>query len=179
MVVQSKAWEQVGKSFESLGAHLRSRLDEVGEDAAAERAAVEQSLHALVSALEEAAGATGKVVRDPVLRQDLNDLAASVRSALIVTFERAGGQVRERLAAQVRRGQSALPGNRATKREIAARKATPSKAAPRKAAPRKATPRKATPSKAAPSKAAPSKAAPSKAAPSKAAPNRRGGSRRA
>lgn len=130
MAIQTKAWEQVGAKFESLGTHLRSRFDEVGADASADRAAFEESVRRLLSALEETLGAAGKVVRDPVVRKDLTALAASLRKALMATFESAGEQVRERIPAQVRRVRGSGDGKSAH----ATTKATAHKAAPRKAA---------------------------------------------
>lgn len=99
MAVQSKAWEQVAERCNSLGAHLRQNFDELSADATAERAALEKSLRAMLSALEDGLGATGKVVRDAKLREDITELAASVREALLATFEGAGDQLRERLSA--------------------------------------------------------------------------------
>lgn len=146
MAVQHKAWEQVGKRFDSLSSHLRSRFDEVGADAAADRAAFEESLRTLMSALEETLSAAGNVVRDPVLRHDLAELAASLRGAIVTTFETAGEQVRERLVAPVRRvrGNGAHPhvSARSTAKPAAkpaAKKATGAKTAGVKAAGAKAT----------------------------------------
>lgn len=107
MAVQSTAWEQVSEKFEALGEHLRDRFDEVGADATADREAFEKSLRALASALEDTLASAGRAVRDPVLRQDLSGLAASLREALMSTFTGAG-ELRERIAAPVRRGRAAV-----------------------------------------------------------------------
>ena len=99
MVVKSKApWEQVAERCNSLGKHLHQNFDELSADATAERVALEKSLRAMLSALEDGLGATGKVVRDAKLREDITELAASVREALLATFEGAGNQLRERLS---------------------------------------------------------------------------------
>lgn len=116
MAVRSKAWEEVGERFESLGDHLRSHFDEASVDAAAERAAFEKSVRGLLGALEDGFGAARKAVRDPVLREDVTNVANSVREALLATFEGAGEQVRERLNRPAR---AAPP---AVKRAPAARK---------------------------------------------------------
>lgn len=127
MAIQTKEWEQVGAKFDKLGTHLRSRVEKVGEEASADRAAFEQSARALLSALEDTLGAAGKVVRDPVLRKDLTALATSLRKALVATFENAGEQVRGRLATPVRRVSG--DGKRA---HTSAKAAAPRKAAPRR-----------------------------------------------
>ena len=98
MPVQSKAWEQVGEKFETLGDHLRGHFDEVGAEASAERAAFEKSVRGLLSALEDGFNVAGKAVRDPALRDDVSSVATSVREALLATFETAGEQVRDRLS---------------------------------------------------------------------------------
>lgn len=98
MAVQSKAWNQVGEKFETLGEHLRGHFDAVGVDASAERAAFEKSVRGLLTALEDGFSVAGKAVRDPVLREDVTSVATSVREALLATFETAGEQVRERLS---------------------------------------------------------------------------------
>ncbi len=105
MVAQTKAWKEVNARFEALGEHLHSRFEEAGADVGTEREAFEESLRHALSALEEAFGSASKVVRDPVLRSDLNALATAVRSALTATVDRAGEQVRN-LTTPVRR---ALP----------------------------------------------------------------------
>lgn len=97
MAVQSKAWEQVGEKFETLGEHLRGHFDDVGAEASSERAAFEKSVRGLLTALEDGFNVAGKAVRDPTLREDVTKVATSVREALLATFETAGEQVRERL----------------------------------------------------------------------------------
>lgn len=153
MAVQSKAWEQVGTTFDSLTAHLRRRFDEVGADAAADREAFEKSLRALLTSLEETLSSAGSLVRDPVLRRDLTKLAKSVRKALVETFETAGEQVRDRLPAQVRRvGASAKRPRTATRRTTAKPKATPAKPAAKKPAAKKPAAKKPAPHTTAPRK---------------------------
>lgn len=128
VAARSKAWEQVGERFESLGDHLRSHFDEVNADAAAERAAFERSVRGLLGALEGGFGAARKAVRDPALREDVTNVAESVREALLATFEGAGEQVRERLTRPAR---AVRP---AAKQAPAARKTAPGKSATRAAA---------------------------------------------
>ena len=103
MAVDSTSWEDVGKRFEALGARLRADIDAMGDDAVAERAELEKSLRAVLSAMEDIVTAAGKAVRDPSLRKDLLDLATSVREALLSTFQSATSQARERLGEPVRR----------------------------------------------------------------------------
>jgi hypothetical protein len=102
MTVQSQAWENVGERFEALGEHLRGHFDEVGADAASERAAFERSVRGLLGALEDGFDAAGHAVRDPVLREDVKNVATAVREALLASVESAGDQVRERLTLPAR-----------------------------------------------------------------------------
>jgi hypothetical protein len=137
MAVQTKAWEQVGEKFEVLGTHLRSHFDEVSAEATAERAAFEKSIRGLLASLEDGFGAAGKAVREPVLRQDVTDVAVSVREALLATFESAGEQVRERLTRPVRPTAKPVAAHKTTARKTTAGKAVAGKVAVRKAAPHK------------------------------------------
>ena len=150
----TKAWNEVSKSFNSLGKDLRRHFDGAADDLDAERAAIEKSIQLLASTLEDGFGALGKIVRDPALRKNVAEAAASVREALLATFDSASDQVLNRAptsaAARVR--------SAAGRAKSVATKAT--KAAPTKAT--KAAPTKATrPTKAAPTQA--TKAAPAKA----------------
>lgn len=137
MAVQSKSWEQVGEKFESIGTHLRRRFDEASEDAAADRAAFEKALRALLSAVEDTLAAAGKTARDPALRKDLAELAVSVREALLATIAKAGEQV----SAAVR-SLAPTDGKRAPARKSTAGKAVSRKPVARKAVPHKAVSRK-------------------------------------
>lgn len=128
MTVQSKSWEMVGKKFESIGTHLRGRFDEVSKDAAADRAALEKALQALLSAIEDTLATAGKAATDPVLRTELTALAASMREALLATFD----AKREQLSAAAH-GRPAVteanrpPATKATARGRARAKAVASK----------------------------------------------------
>lgn len=117
MSVQAKKWEQVSHRFEEFGDHLRSHFEQVGEQSAEERKAVEHALRLLGSTVEDSFTATGRAVRDPELRKDLGELATAVRDALAAAVEDTGGQVRERLS---------MPAHRARK---VAQKAAPRKSA--------------------------------------------------
>lgn len=140
MAIQSDAWEQVGENFEALGQHMRSHFDEVAAEAAAERAAFEKSVRGLLTALEDGFGAAGKAIRDPMLRDDVTNVATAVREALLSTFETAGDQVRERLAGQRPATRPAAKRAPATKRAPAARKATSRDRVARKPAQKKQAP---------------------------------------
>ena len=136
MVVQSEAWETVGERFESLGTHLRKHFDEVSADATAEGVAFEKSVRGLLSALEDGFSAARDAVRDPMLRDDVTGVAASVREALLSTFEGAGEQVRERLARPARAVRATSkptkqPTKQPTKKPAASRPAAKRPAAPK------------------------------------------------
>ncbi len=136
--VQATPWEQVSEKFDELTAHLRDRFDEVGADATADREAFEKSLRALASALEDTLTSAGRVVRDPVLRKDLAALAATLREALLSTFNTAG-ELRERIAAPVRRGRQAVTGRRSVSETAKGAAAAPKAAAAKAATTAKAT----------------------------------------
>jgi hypothetical protein len=120
----AKAWRQVGEQFDTLGTQLRKHFDEVSAEATTERAAFEKALRALLSALEDGFGTAGKAVRDPALRENLNELSASLREALLSIFEAAGDQVRERISAPIRASKTA---HQATTRKPSPRKTSSTK----------------------------------------------------
>lgn len=130
MATQVKAWQQVGEQFDTLGTHLRAHFDEVSTQATAERAAFEKALRALLGALEKGFGTAGKAVRDPALREDINELATSIREALLAIFETTGDQVRDRVSAPIRSSKTKVAG---AIQHAPARTAITKKAAPRKA----------------------------------------------
>lgn len=137
MPIRSDAWEQVGENFEALGEHLRAHFDTVATDAAAERAAFEKTVRGLLAALEDGFGAARKVVRDPVLREDVTTVATSVREALLSSFETGSGQLRERLSGPrrlMRPPTKRAPAARKTAARKAAAKPTAKRAAPAKRA---------------------------------------------
>ncbi len=132
---QAKAWEQVGARFVALGNNLRHRLDELGADATTEQRAVERSLQSLANALEEGFDRAGAVVRDVRLRQDVAEIVASLRTAVVTTF-------------------AAVDGKKATAKKVTAKKATAKKATAKKVIAKKATAKKVTAKKATAKKAA-------------------------
>ena len=100
MTSPAKTWEKVEKDVEKLGRDVRKHFSAVNSHTAEEREALEQSVRALLTAVEDGVAATGKALRDPKLCQDVSRIATSVREALKATFETAGVQVRERLGGQ-------------------------------------------------------------------------------
>jgi hypothetical protein len=139
MATPAEAWQQVGEQFDTLGTHLRTHFDEVTTQATAERAAFEKALRALLGALEKGFGTAGKAVRDPALREDINEVATSIREALLAIFETTGDQVREHVSAPIRTSKTkvagaikhAPAGTAVTKKKAATRKATAHKPSPR------------------------------------------------
>lgn len=95
MSAHKKSWDQVGKKFEAVGAQLRRLIDEANDDVVADRAAFEKVVHALFSALDDTLEATSRIVRDPMLRKDLTDLAGAMREAIKATV----GEAREQISA--------------------------------------------------------------------------------
>lgn len=124
MAVQKKAWEQVGKSFEEIGAQLRRQIDEANETADGDRAAFDKAVHALLSALDDSVKAASKIARDPVLRKDLADFAASVRTAVQTTFEGVRGRVSPTKESPHREPVLAAPRKRASTKATAHRSTT-------------------------------------------------------
>jgi hypothetical protein len=137
MTAQSTSWEQVGAKFDVIGTRLRHRLDQVSADAAADRAALEQAMQALVAAVEDTVTAAGKLVADAELRQDITAFAASVREALLGTVERAGESIRGQVSPSAIRTRSTTAVRRLTAREGAPVKPVARAAAVRKPAVRK------------------------------------------
>jgi hypothetical protein len=97
MTSPAKTWEKVEKDVERLGRDVRKHFADVNSQTTEERQALEQSVRALLTAVEDGVTATGKALRDPKLCQDVSKIATSMRDALRVTFESAGVQVRERV----------------------------------------------------------------------------------
>jgi hypothetical protein len=86
MDVQLKTRERVGDLFESLGNTLRDYLDGLSSDTASDRAEMEKSVRAVISALDEVIVTAGKAVRDPALRKDLTQVVVSVRELLVAAI---------------------------------------------------------------------------------------------
>jgi hypothetical protein len=132
MSAHRKSWDEVGKKFEAVGAQFRRLIDEANEDVVADRAAFEKAIHALFSALDDSLEATSRIVRDPVLRNDLTELAGAVRDAVKATVEGA----REQLSAATPvRGRKAL---KTVAGKVPARTSPSTKKPVRPAAPRNA-----------------------------------------
>jgi hypothetical protein len=138
MTSPAKTWEKVEKDVEKLGHDVRKHFADVNSQTAEEREAFEQSVRALLSAVEDGVTATGKALRDPKLCQDVSKIATSVREALRVTFESAGVQVRERVGRseshQAEHGGAAKVARTTRTRASAGSKSTRASTAPRKRA---------------------------------------------
>jgi hypothetical protein len=138
MTSPAKTWEQVEKDVERLGRDVRKHFADVNSQTAEEREAVEQSVRALLTAVEDGVTATGKALRDPKLCQDVSKIATSVREALRVTFESAGVQVRERIgrpeSPEAKHGDSVKVARTTRTRASAGTKSTRASSAPRKRA---------------------------------------------
>ena len=83
MDVQLKTRERVGDLLESLGKTLREYRDGLSSDTASDRAEMEKSVRAVISALDEVVVTAGKAVRDPALRKDLTQVVVSMREVLV------------------------------------------------------------------------------------------------
>jgi len=88
---QAKAWQKVGREFETLGSHLRESFDEVSTGAAAERRALEESARQLFRMIEKGFGVGAPLVNDPRLKRDVTSIGAALRDALDVTLSVAKG----------------------------------------------------------------------------------------
>lgn len=82
------AWHEVEKRFETLNQHLRRRFGSVNEDAAAERAVLDQSARGLVTIIEDLLTAADSVLRDRRLHDDVAAVLSALRQALKANFER-------------------------------------------------------------------------------------------
>ena len=133
-------WHEVEKRFETLNQHLRKRFGSVNEDAAAERAALEQSARGLVTIIEDLLTTADSVLRDRRLHDDVAALLAALRQALTANFERLSRPSGQPEAAAARGTRAARDGTRAPAAPARQRAATtrtrPATSGTRHAAPR-------------------------------------------
>ena len=108
-------WQLVGKRVEVLLKDLRRHFDQIGSDATAQRAAIEDALRGLAKDVEDLFAATGDTLRDPKLRKDIAAIAAAMRSALQGAVDHAGA-VQHTAAKPARR---AVANGRATVKRVA------------------------------------------------------------
>ena len=90
---EAAAWRHVEKRYNILAEHLRRRFAPVNADAAAERAALEQSAHALAKAVEDLVTSVDKTLHDRRLHRDVTALLTAVRQALLSSVQAARPQV--------------------------------------------------------------------------------------
>ena len=136
-MTQVKSWQEVGKKFDTLGTHLRARLDEAGKGATADRAALEKTFKALLTAVEDSLDAASKVVTDPSLRREFTELATSMRDALLDALETFRAQTLTAARRRVHAGGTALRRVNPPKKGTAKR--APAQPVAHRAAPRAAS----------------------------------------
>ena len=83
------SWEAVADRVDALGLKLKVHF----EDAAGQLEEVNEAFEGLGSAIEAIFSAIGAAVRDPEVREDADDLAASLVDALAGTLSNAGREL--------------------------------------------------------------------------------------
>ena len=104
MLTPSWAWDQVGEQWGTMGKHLGSRLEKMRATSAEDRLAFEHSVREMLTAIQDALGEAGAVVRDRKVRKDLAELTQRVHDAIQLTMGAAEKEVRDRLPKAPRRG---------------------------------------------------------------------------
>jgi hypothetical protein len=94
-----QAWNDVADQFSDLGLKLRLHFDETVQARPDET--VKKALEDLRDAVEQAFTAVGNVVKDPAVKDDVGEVARSLREALSTTFTEASADLRHCFAAKV------------------------------------------------------------------------------
>jgi hypothetical protein len=79
----------VAKQFKVLRADLSKHFDEIGEDATAQREAIEQGMRDLLKDIERAFSAATATVRDPVVRKDIVAILEALRGEITTAIDSA------------------------------------------------------------------------------------------
>lgn len=91
------AWDAVGDRFTELGQHLKNQFDARSAFGEEEREKVDDALRKLTDALDTTFTAIGDTFRDPGIREELKGTAASLASAVTVTFHELKERVEQHL----------------------------------------------------------------------------------
>jgi hypothetical protein len=88
-----QAWSEVADQFSGLGLKLKLHLEEALK-ARPDDETVKKALEELRDSLDRAFTAVGDAVKDPAVKQDVVDVASSLREALSTTFSEASDDLR-------------------------------------------------------------------------------------
>ena len=91
------AWDAVGDRFTELGKHLKDQFDARSAYGEEEREKVDDALRKLTDALDNTFTAIGDTFRDAGIREELKTTAASLSSAVAVTFHELKEKVEQHL----------------------------------------------------------------------------------
>lgn len=95
-----QAWNEVADELTDLGDKLKVHFEETVQARPDET--VRKALEDLRDALDQAFTAVGNVVKDPSIRQDVVDVAGSLRDAFSTTFTEASSDLRHCFSAKDR-----------------------------------------------------------------------------
>lgn len=101
MTDTKQAWNEVADEFSDLGLKLKLHFEETVQARPDET--VKKALEDLRDALDQAFTAVGDVVKDPAVKQDVVDVARSLREALSTTFSEASSDLRHCFTAKDRK----------------------------------------------------------------------------
>ncbi|MCH9804417.1 hypothetical protein K0U73_11555 [bacterium] len=91
------AWKNVAGKVESLGHKLKLHLEQEQDDAVQDRASSDTSnaFDQLAGQVTDAFDSLGNAAKDDAVQSDVREIAASIKHALITTFQAVGAQVGE------------------------------------------------------------------------------------
>ena len=87
-------WAEAGRHWSSIGEKLRDRYREMSGDAGPSEDDVRSALETLGDAARAVADSVGTAMKDPEVRDQVKDAAASFVTALGQTFSRLGDELR-------------------------------------------------------------------------------------
>jgi hypothetical protein len=88
-------WSEAGKRWSSIGEKLRDRYKEVSGEGGPSEDEVRSALETLGEAARAVADSVGNAMKDPDVREQMKDAAASFVTALGQTFSQLGDELRE------------------------------------------------------------------------------------
>jgi hypothetical protein len=87
-----QAWREVADQFSGLGLKLKLHFEETVQERPDET--MRKALEELRDSLDHAFDAIGNAVKDPSVKEDVKDVAQSLRDAMATTFSEASEDLR-------------------------------------------------------------------------------------
>jgi hypothetical protein len=88
-------WEEAGRRWASIGEKLRERYREMSGDGGPSEDEVKSALETLGEAARAVADSMGSAMKDPEVRDQVKDAAASFVTAIGQTFSQLGAELRK------------------------------------------------------------------------------------